>query len=84
MLSHNETRKMAIKSHSNVKPKHEVLAYQYLKKNGQDLPVLHNKKLPVPSRYESIGTKRSQEVKAKITCEKTEESQKNVLLLQIR
>jgi hypothetical protein len=35
MLSHNETRKMAIKSHSNVKPKHEVLAYQYLKKTDK-------------------------------------------------
>jgi hypothetical protein len=48
MLSHNETRKMAIKSHSNVKSKHEAQAYQYPKKKLYLYRYFIKKKLPVP------------------------------------
>jgi hypothetical protein len=85
MLSHNEARKMAIKSHSNVKPKHEALAYQYLKKKTdktyryftiKSYRYRNGTNLPVPE-----NVKKS---KLRITCEKTKASQKNVPLHQIR
>jgi hypothetical protein len=70
MLSLNETRKMAIKSHSNVKPKHEAQTYQYTMKKWyktyryfiKNYRYRNGTNLPVPE-----DVKKS---KQKITCEK--------------
>jgi hypothetical protein len=84
MLSHNETRKMAIKSRSNVKSKHEVQAYQYLKKKLYPYRYFIKKSyryhdgisLPVPEEVKKS--------KPKSPVRKTEASHNNVLLPQIR